>query len=416
MRIVPKDEYWLCTLNIHYDQIEKQLKLHKNQVLESLAKKWDKRIRDLIAREVDFEADSQESMIAFIARLFDEHQEEAFQFLYLTEFARHKRKEAVLTIAAEKLHPELLEVLELDERQPNAKHILWLILELFSQNPDSLFDVFLKDIEIKHSTGTWFQVTFDDNNIEHQDLAKNLDKGAIEKALARVDVPDAISCPQVIDNGNEKIIFLNAEITAQITKLRNSRNLGYSDDWIVMRFDKNRNRIRIAARSLDRGAAIVQRLIQEVALAKCSLHEEEKTTPAENIMNFVKALLQEKEDADALIEIELDNAPVDSVATKIRLKNDFSIARPFAALNGRYGWLDDINSMPRLLYLKMRHGDKNFRIMFDWIDSSPRAAFVRCDDRFIDSRLHEEFTIYMLDAYAINICCKRRRIAANGTA
>jgi hypothetical protein len=286
---------------------------------------------------------------------------------------------------------------------------------LFCQDPESLFDVYLKDIEKKHSTGTWFQMLFDGKSFTALRLTKMFEQKSIEDALDKIDVPKAIFCPKVVDREDEKVIFLNAEISAKITKLRDSRTQGYTDDWIVVRLDKRNNRVRIATRSLDKGAEIVRGLIQTISNVECSLHEEDEKTPARNIKKFVKTLLKDKRDADTLIEIELDNTPIDGVGTRIRLKNDFSIAKPVSALSGQYGWLETVNDMARLLHLKLKHDDKPFKLEFNWNDESPLSAFVRWDDSHVDSNLQEEFKQYMQDTYEINICCKRRRFHSNGT-
>lgn len=415
MRIMPDDDYWLNKLNVHLDQVEKQISLNKEQAFEQLAKKWDRRICDLIAQEIGLDGGAHNDQIDFITALVDVYPKESRQFIYLTEFAKRKRKEAVLSIAEEKLHPEKLQILELDRRKPSAKDILWLLFELFCQDPESLFDVYLKNTEKKHSTGTWFQTLFDGKSVNPGKLANMFEKESIENALATIDIPNAILCPKVIDHEDEKVLFLNAEIAAKTTKLRTSRNQGYTDDWIVARFDKRNNRVRISASSLDKGAKIIGGLIQAISKVECSLHEEDEKTPARNIKKFVKTLLKDKRDADTLIEIELDNTPIDGVGTRIRLKNDFSIAKPVSALSGQYGWLEKVNEMSRLLYLKLKREGKMFKLEFDWNDDSPLSAFVRWDDSHVDSNLQEEFKQYMQDTYEINICCKRRRFHSNGT-
>lgn len=256
---------------------------------------------------------------------------------------------------------------------------------------------------------------FDGKSLNALRLAKMFERDSIEEALNKIDLPKAIFCPKVVDSQDEKVIFLNAEITAKITKLRDSRNQGYADDWIVVRLDKRNNRVRIATKSLDKGAEIVRGLIQTISHEECSLHEEDEKTLARNIKKFVKTLLKDKKDADTLLEVELDNTPVEGVGTKIRLKNDFSIAKPLSALSERYGWLEKVDEMRRLLYLKLKREGKVFKLEFDWNDESPLSAFVRWDDSHVDSNLQEEFKQYMQDSYEINICCKRRRFHSNGT-
>lgn len=131
MRIMPDDDYWLNKLNVHLDHVEKQISLNKEQALEQLAKKWDGRICDLIAQEVGFDSEVHNDQIDFVTGLVDTYPNESRQFIYLTEFAKRKRKEAVLNVAEEKLHPEKLQILELDRRKPSPKDILWLLVELF---------------------------------------------------------------------------------------------------------------------------------------------------------------------------------------------------------------------------------------------------------------------------------------------
>ncbi|GEM_PF-4745753 len=409
MRIMPKEEYWLNKLNIHLDQIEKQLSLEKEQAIEKLATKLDKRICGLLAEEMGLTNNVFEDQVDFAKMLIENYPKEFRQFIYLTEFVGYKRKEAIISIAEEKLHPDLLKTLDLDYRKPNPKDVLWLICELFCQDPEILFDVYLKDIEKKHATGTWFQTLFDGKSVNPKALTKMLEPQSIKNALAKLDVPNAISCPKVVDGDHEKVLFLNAEITAKILKLRDSRNQGYTDDWIIVRFDKQKNRVRIATKSLDKGADIVCGLIKTVSQAECSLREEDEKTPARTIKKFTKTLLKDKKHADAMLEIELDNAPIEGVGTRIRVKNDFSIGKPLLALSERYGWFEKVDYMNRLLYIKVRHNEKDFKLQFEWIDESPLASFVRWDDSHVDSDLQEEFKQYMREKYEINICCKRRR-------
>lgn len=407
MMIMPEGEYWLNKLNIHLDQIEKPFLLNKEQAIKKLASKWDKRICELVEREVGFNGEIHSNQIDFITRLVDAYSKQFHQFLYLTEFAKRKHK-AVLNVAEEKLHPDLLQELELDSRSPNGKDILWLTCELFCQDPEILFDVYLKDIEKKHSTGTWFQILFNDESVNLSKLANLFDLDSIKNALAKLDVPNAISCPDVIDRENEKVLFLNAEIAAKIFKFRDSHNQGYSEDWIIARLDKRHNRVRIATKSLNKGAKIVQGVIQAISHVECSLREEDEKTFARSIKKFLNVLLKDKEDADTLVEAELNNAPVDGVGTKIRLKNDFSIAKPLSMLNRQYRWLEKVEDMSRLLYIILKHNDKPYKLKFDWQEESPLSGFVRWDASGIDSDFHEEFKQYMQENYEINICSKRR--------
>ncbi len=416
MRNLSEQEYWLSKLNVHLDHIKKQFLLHPEQEIDSLARKWDQRICDLAVRELGFNGLGYDDQSNFVKALIESYPEASWQFIYLTEFAKRKRKDAVINVAGEKLHPDLLATLELDRRKPSAKDILWLICELFCEEPEALVDVYLEDIEKKHSTGTWFKILFDGSSIKLDDLAKMLDKESIKDALSKLDIPDAISCPKVSYREDEKVLFFNAEITAKILKLRESRNQGYTDDWIIVRLNKKQNRIRIATASLDKGAEIVRGLIQTVSHVECTLREEDEATSARTIKKFINVLLKDKKDSDTLREIELDNIPIDGVGVKIRLKNDFSIAKPLSALSGRYAWLEKVDDMRHILYLRFMHNDGEFKLTFDWNDDSPLTCFVRWDDSHVDSDFQEEFKQYMQDNYEIKICCKRRRFDSNSAA
>lgn len=329
-------------------------------------------------------------------------------FFLVDQFARFKSRVAVLELAREILAEDRLgECMKSNDVGDTTA----LLLALFVHRWELLKDVALLDR--RHKLGFAGMRLRGGSRKPKRSLVDVLKAASLRSVLAAADAAarDRLKTEYRgrLDRDGRVLVFMRrADRPDHMVRSKGGVLHGYKPEWIILDFEPDCHRVRIASRTASVPLQIANGIATACFDKDCGYVNESDPTPRDTLETFVAHLRAEAAGLLTLVELSCKSAPLDG-APSIRISQPDSvhIGSSLQHFERSVGPLD----LDHIDSVKVLYGKKRVTISFEQADDGTDAFDVRYSDHRLNALEREQFVALLKETHGITIHSTEKRYA-----
>lgn len=328
------------------------------------------------------------------------------RFVPVSRFARSKSRVAVIDYAETVLPPAVMDQCRDGNGEFDVPAVLFA---LFDHDWNDLPAVF--HLDKIHKSGFARMILENPPKRPGKEFGTFLDTAGLSAHLARFDRTKsdgrASQLKNIIPRGGRHLVFVRRAERRDMLLQSTTVVHGFAPEWIILDFQDGATRVNISSKSVSVPLEIANHIASAYFGKEVEYVNDRECSYTKQIQRLLGLLADDRAEELTLVEIAVDNGPLDGAPKIVLSRSEGSIAgsiRHFGKAVG--GILDDVGQIDRI---KVAYQDKRVTLKFEPDEENEDEFVVRYSDHTLNENERRRFETFMSEAHGITILSTEKR-------
>ncbi|OHC75214.1 MAG: hypothetical protein A3G18_06660 [Rhodospirillales bacterium RIFCSPLOWO2_12_FULL_58_28] len=328
------------------------------------------------------------------------------RFVPVGRFARSKSRVAVIEFAESVL---ALESMDLCRDGNDEFDVIALLFAIFDKNWKSLPTVF--HLDKIHKSGFARMVLEKPPKRLDVSLGEFLTQTSLASHLARFDKTKndgrISQMKSIIPRDGRYLVFIRRSERRDMLLQSTTVIHGFAPEWIILDFQEGAAKVNISSKSVSVPLEIANHIASAYFGRDVEYVNDREHSYTKQLRRLLSLLGNDKADELTLVEIAVDNGPLDGSPKIVLSRTEGSISSGIRHFEKAVGGI--IEDVGHINHIKVLYRNKRVTLKFEQNDESDDEFVVRYSDHTLNEKERRLFEAFMSDSHGITILSTEKR-------